>query len=145
MIKKISTLMATTLPIVAFALTPCAAKAQSFSGNWPMFETQQRAGNATFCLTLTDNGTLGFPHSGPATVTGEEIPGSVSGGFEVINNVLVATFNIPGGEGEISGLVFVAQASKGDIGKGFAELVSGSEDIAGALAFGTKNGCSNRQ
>jgi hypothetical protein len=141
MIRNISTFMATALAIVAFALTPSAAKAQSFSGKFPLTETHsQRGGNTTYCLALTDNGTLGFPHSGPATVTGETV-GSLSGVFEVINNVFVATFNIPSDEGSISGLVFVGPASKGDIGNGFTELVSGAENIAGRLAFGVKNGC----
>jgi len=142
MIRNIRTLIAMTLPILAFALTPSAARAQSYSGSYPLTEThvQFGFGNSSYCLTLTDNGTLGFPHSGPATVTGESV-GSVPGVFEVINNILVATFTIPGDEGETAGLVFVGRASNGNIGNGFAEDVSGAENIAGALAFGVKGGC----
>jgi hypothetical protein len=146
MIGNISKLMATALAIVAFALTPSAAMAQSFSGSYALTEThvQFGFGNSSYCLTLTDNGTLGFPHSGPATVTGESV-GSVSGDFEVINNILVATFTISGDEGETAGLVFVGRASNGNIGNGFAEDVSGAENIAGELAFGAKNSCTNPQ
>ena len=142
MIRNISTFTATALAILAFALTPSAARAQSFSGNWPMTETLVGQFNETntYCLTLTDNGSTGFRHSGPATLNGSGFS-SLPGIFQVVNNVLVATFYVEDDNGSLSGLVFVAPASKGDIGKGFEELVSGAETITGALAFGTKNGC----
>jgi hypothetical protein len=139
--KNIRTFIALTLPILALALTPSVAMAQSFSGNWPMTENLKQFNEKnTYCLTLTDNSSAGFQHSGPATLNGSGFSG-VSGIFQVVNNVLVATFYIGDDNGSLNGLVFVAPASKGDIGKGFGELVSGAETVTGALAFGTKNGC----
>jgi len=141
MTRSIRTFIVMTLPILAFALTPSAARAQSFSGNWPLTETLKQFNETnTYCLTLTDNGSEGFPHSGLATLNGSGFS-DFSGIFQVVNNVLVATFYVPDDNGSLSGLVFVAPASKGDIGKGFQELVSGAETVTGALVFGTKNGC----
>jgi len=142
MTRNIRTLIAMALPILAFALTPSAAKAQSFTGTWPMTETITGQFHQTdsYCLSLTDNGTEGFTHSGPATLNGTGFT-NLSGIFQVVNNVLVATFYVADDNGSLNGLVFVAPASKGVIGKGFGELVSGAATITGALAFGTKNGC----
>jgi len=141
MIRNISTVMATALAILAFALTPSAAQAQSFTGNWPMTETvKQFHETNTYCLSLTDNGSADFPHSGPATLNGSGFT-DLTGIFQVVNGVLVATFYVADDNGSLNGLVFVAPASKGAIGKGFGELVSGAETVTGALAFGTKNGC----
>jgi len=120
MIRNISTFMATALPIVAFALTPSAAMAQSYSGNWPATVTHSQHSNGTYCLTLTDNGTLGWPHNGTLVVTIEE----------------------EGGTGQNAGLVFSASAGHGDIGKGVYEDVFGGEEFdSGVLVFGVKDGC----
>src|SRR4029077_181018 len=78
MIRNISKLMATALAILDFALTSSIAKAQSFTGNYPVLETQVKAGiggtikgaNQNFCLVLTDDGNFGRPHSGTATLEG---------------------------------------------------------------------------
>jgi len=142
MTRNMRIFIAMTLPILAFALAPSAAKGQSYSGSWPMTETLTGKFNQTdsYCLTLTDNGSEGFTHSGPATLNGEGFT-NLSGIFQVVNNVLVATFYVGDDNGSLNGLVFVAPASKGVIGKGFGELVSGAETITGALAFGVKGGC----
>jgi len=146
MIRKIRTFMAMALPILAFALTPSTAMAQSYSGNWPMTEHNVYpsgppfSGNESYCLTLTDNGSAGFSHSGPATLNGSGFS-NLSGIFQVVNNLLVATFYVPDDNGSLNGLVFVAPATKGDIAKGFGELVSGAVTVTGTLVFGAKNGC----
>jgi hypothetical protein len=143
MIRHIRIFMATALPIVAFALTPSAAMAQSYSGNYPLTVTQSHHANGTYCLTLTDNGILGWPHSGGASLTGEKVGGTLPNGtFQVIGRLLVATIVQPGGTGQNAGLVFTAPASDGDIvGKGVYEQVYGGEFDSGVLAFGVKNGC----
>jgi len=144
MIKKISTFMATTLPIVAFALTPTGARAQSYSGNFPVTLTQsQIGGNATYCVTLTDNGTAGRPHSGPASVTGVVPGGPLVGTFQLIGQLLTVTIQDPSsGSGQDAGLVFVAPASDGHIGTGVFDEVFGGEELNSAVAaFGVKNGC----
>jgi len=145
--RNISTLMATAIAIVTFALTSSAASAQSFSGNWPLAEHNVYPGvppfngNESYCLTLTDNGSFGFPHSGPATLNGNGFS-NFAGIFQVVNNLLVATFYVPDDNGSLNGLVFVAPASKGNIGKGFGELVSGAVTVTGTLVVGTKGNCS---
>ena len=144
MIRNISTFMATTLAIAAFALTPSAAVAQSYSGNWPVILTQsQIGGNATYCLTLTDNGTLDRPHSGPASLAGVDPGSPLLGTFQVIGQLLTVTIQEENGTGGSDGLVFVAPASKGHIGTGVFDLVSAGEELNSAeAAFGVKNECS---
>ena len=146
MTRSIRIFMAIAVPVLAFALTPRAATAQSYTGNWPMTETVtgQFAGTYTYCLTLTDNGTDGFPHSGPATLNGSGFT-NLTGIFQVVNNLFVATFYVQSGEGSLSGLVFVGPASKGTISKGFGESVSGAATVTGKLTFGTKGDCGNSQ
>ena len=77
MIRKIFAFAATALPILAFALTPSAASAQSFTGNYPVLSlTQTKCGltgnskcsNQSYFLKLTDDGAFGRPHSGLATL-----------------------------------------------------------------------------
>jgi hypothetical protein len=141
MIRTINTLMA--LAIVPFALTPSAAVAQNYSGNWPVSLTQsQIGGDATYCLTLTDNGSEGRPHSGPASLAGVEPGGSLTGTFQLIGKLLTVTIQEENGTGESDGLVFVAPASDGHIGTGVFDLVADGEELNSAVvAFGAKSGC----
>ncbi|HMF27374.1 MAG TPA: hypothetical protein VKE42_01295, partial [Candidatus Cybelea sp.] len=93
--------------------------------------------NGTSCLTLTDDGSNGWKHSGSAS-----LGGSLSfGTFQVINHTLVATIEASG-YGQNAGLVFIGSANHGNIGKGVFEDVYGGEDFdSGALTFGMKGGC----
>jgi hypothetical protein len=114
------------------------AMARNFSGNWPMTVTHSRGANGTYCLTLTDNGSLGWRHSGQASLAGVGNGGT----FQVIDTTLVATIQSPGATGQNEGLVFVASAGNGNIGKGIYEGVYGGQAIdSGVLVFGTKGGC----
>lgn len=143
MMRNIRTFMAMALPIVAFALTPGAAVAQSYTGNWPATVSHSTGSNGTYCLTLTDNGSNGWPHSGQATTV--EDGTTLYGTFQLIGGLLTVTIQSYGSY-EDAGLVFVAPASKGTIGKGvFDDVYSGEEIDSGALAFGAKNGCSNSE
>jgi hypothetical protein len=113
------------------------AVGRSYSGNWPLTVTRSRGANGTYCLTLTDNGSLGWRHSGPAS-----LPGFNGGTFQLIDHNLVATIQSPGGTGQNEGLVFVASAGNGNIGTGVYEGVYGGEEIdSGVLVFGMKGGC----
>jgi len=132
--------MAMALPILAFALMPSAATAQSYSGNWPITITHSQRANGTYCLTLTDDGDFGWPHSGEATVTGFE---AIFGTFQLIDGLLVVTIDVPGSGAEPASLLFTAHASRGNIGKGVYEIAQGEEIDSGVLVFGAKNGCSN--
>ena len=142
MTRNIRTLIAMALPIFALALTSSAAMAQSFSGNFPVTLTQsQRGGNATYCVTLTDDGSLGRPHSGPASATGVVPSGPLFGTFQLIGHLLTVTIQ-NSSEGQNAGLVFVAPAINGQIGKGVFDLVFGGQELNSAVAtFGVKGGC----
>ena len=143
-------LMATALATLAFALTSSAAKAQSFTGDYPVLETQVKAGvggtikgaNQNFCLVLTDDGSFGRPHSGTATLEGFD-GGSLTGGeFYVIGNNIFVNFVVGSSTGEASALVIFApaNASKGTIGTGILGLAGGVPS-SGLATFGVKNGC----
>jgi len=143
MLKHIGMFTATALAIVAFALAPNTLMAQSYSGNWPMhwdvtYPGPPFDGHFKYCLTLTDDGSAGFPHSGPAVLNGSG-QSNVPGVFQVINNELVATFLVVGSGEELSGWVFVGPASNGNIGKGFGNLTW--DTITGTLVFGKKGAC----
>jgi hypothetical protein len=150
MIRNISKLMATALAILAPALMPSAAKAQSFTGNYPVSVTETECGiagniacsNATYCLELTDDGGFGRKHSGTATL--EALGGGTfSGGeFYVIGNMIFVNFGVGGGEGEETGLVLFApaNASTGKIGTGIFALTGGVPS-SGLATVGAKNGC----
>lgn len=117
-----------------------AATTQGYSGSWPVTVSKSHHSNGTYCLTLDDGGSQGWRHSGSASL----VIGSSKfsyGTFQVINHTLVATIEAQG-YGQNAGLVFVASATHGNIGKGVFEDVYGGEDFdSGALSFGMKGGC----
>lgn len=124
--------------VSANAAMPRDAMARSYGGNWPLTVTHSRGANGTYCLTLTDNGSLSWRHSGPASIAGVGDGGT----FQLIDNTLVATIQSPGASGQNEGLVFAASAGNGRIGKGVYEGVYGGEEIdSGVLVFGMKGGC----
>jgi len=117
------------------------ATVRNFTGNWPVTVSQSRGANGTYCLTLTDNSSLGWRHSGPASLTGVG-SGPLQGSFQLIDHTLVATIQSPGATGQNEGLVFAGSAGNGGIGKGFYTGVYGGEEIdSGVLLFRTKGGC----
>jgi hypothetical protein len=125
---------------LAMVVSASPAMAQGYSGSWPVTVTRSQHSNGTYCLTLTDGGSLGWRHSGSASLVigGSKFP---YGTFQVIDGILVATIQAQG-YGQNAGLVFMAPAGHGKIGKGVFEDVYGGEDFdSGALAFGMKGGC----
>lgn len=147
MSRKICTFIAIALPSFVFALMPSAAKAQSFTGNFPVSETEVQAGvggnikgsNQNFCLVLTDDGSAGRPHSGEATLESFD-SNSLSGTFQVIGKTILVNFEIGSDTGETEGLVLVAPASNGKIGTGVMGLAGGVPS-SGLATVGEKNGC----
>ncbi len=145
MTRNIRRFIAVALPIVAFALMSSAAmaqtdaaKAQSYTGNWPATVTESQRDNGTDCITLTDDGSYGFPHSGEAVLNGQQDP--YGGYFTVINGFITVTFTYPSGEGDCcSYIVFTARASNGKIGKGAFNYFGITDN--GLVAFGKKDGC----
>ncbi|MBV8344847.1 MAG: hypothetical protein JO190_07630 [Candidatus Eremiobacteraeota bacterium] len=133
--KQIFVTIAATM---AMAVSADAAGGRSYSGNWPLTITHSRGANGNYCLTLTDNGSLGWRHSGQASLRGVGDGGT----FQVIGHTLVATIQSPGASGQNEGLVFVASAENGSVGTGIYEGVYGGEEIdSGVLTFGMKGGC----
>ncbi len=119
-----------------------AALAQSYSGRYPLTVTHSHNHNGTGCLTLTDNGTQGWPHSGPVSSAGFLFGGSGTlGDFQLIDKILVATVPQGSGTGGSSSLVFTAAAGNGNLGNGVFEQVYGGLFDSGVLVFGMKGGC----
>ena len=60
------------------------ALANSFTGRWPVTVTKSKGNNGTHCFALTDNGSDGFPHSGPAL-----LDNNLTGQFQVIGKIIM--------------------------------------------------------
>ena len=99
--------------------------------------TASQRSNGAYCISLTDNGSDGTEHSGPA----ELLPNNGNPGyFTVVDGLITVTFTYPSGEGDCCDFqVFTAHASNGQIGSGVYNYF-GLTDI-GLLNFGKKNGC----
>lgn len=139
MIRRVR-FIATTFAAAAFALTTGAAMAQSFTGNWPATVTESQRSNGTYCISLTDDGSFGWPHSGEATLVPNN--GPYPGYFTVIDGLITVTFPEVSGPGDCCDfLVFTARTGKnGHIGKGVFNYLGLTDN--GLLAFGKKDGCS---
>ena len=126
------------LAIAVLALMSSAAMAQSYTGKWPATVTKSQRDNGKNCITLTDDGSYGFTHSGGAVLNGQN--NGYPGYFTVVEGIMTVTFTFPSGEGDCCDFaVFTAPASDGHIGKGVFNYF-GLTDI-GVVNFGKKNGC----
>ena len=148
MTKSILRFVATTLPILALALTPSAARAQVYTGSWPFVVTQQEAPftgqTTTYCITLTESSCSGRTHCGSAAI----LPGNPQlgihekayGSFQVIGQLITVTIAVPGTEAE--SWIFVAPTSSTSfIGTGLFNAVQGESFDTGVLTVGAKHGC----
>jgi hypothetical protein len=125
--------IAATLPVL---LSASAAMAGTYSGNWPLTVTHAQHIDGKYCLTLTDDGSLGWPHSGEASM-----PGLPYGTFQLIEHKLTVVIQEQG-EGQNAGWVFSPTAGNGSVGKGSTVVVYGGEALdSGAVVFGKKGGC----
>jgi hypothetical protein len=124
------------LPVLvgAFLISANAALAagSGYAGNWPVTVTHSQRSNGTYCLKLT-----GY---GGASLTGG-FGNPTDGEFQIIAHTLVATIDVPGGDGEIDYLVFVARATSGSIGEGIFDYANAAENDVGKIAFGAEGGC----
>jgi hypothetical protein len=124
--------------VAAFAVTTNAAMAQSYTGDWPATVTHSQRSNGTYCISLTDDGSYGAPHSGEASLIPNNSP--YPGYFTVVDGLITVTFTYASGEGECCAYqVFTARASNGQIGNGVFNYF-GITDI-GLVTFGKKGGC----
>ena len=132
--------IATVLVVAAFAFTTSTAMAQRYTGDWPATVTHSQRDNGKNCISLTDDGSYGFPHSGEAVLNGQN--NGYPGYFTVVDGLMTVTFTFPSGEGDCCDFaVFTAPASKGQIGKGVFNYL-GLTDI-GLVTFGKKDSCSD--
>jgi hypothetical protein len=130
------------ITLAAFALMSNAATAQSYTGNWPVNVKLPPHFAHTGCLSLVDTGT-GGQHSGSASLSGPIVGNTpLTGTFQVINHLLVATIQSGSDTGEVVYMLFIGPAADGDLSTGVYEEPG---FLSGALTFGTKGDCSNSQ
>lgn len=137
MIKNIAKFAAAVLPVVAFAMAPSTAMAQSYTGNWPATVSGTVLSNGTYCLTLTEQSASGGIQRGEASWISDGT--KWTGQFLIIDGILMVQIYVPEGAGEIGAQVWVAHAHQGKIG---ARVFGGVEGDDGKVVFGEKNGCS---
>ncbi|HEY3638253.1 MAG TPA: hypothetical protein VGK90_08860 [Rhizomicrobium sp.] len=128
-------LLATAL---AMAVSTGAATAGggSFTGNWPLTVSRSQFLNGSYCLTVTDDGSGGWRHSGSAT-----IPQYTFGVFQVIDGKFMADIVVPL-QGQNGVLTFNADGHNGKISNGGAVLIEGGEPLdSGIMKVGAKGGC----
>jgi hypothetical protein len=124
--------------VAAFAFMTSAAMAQSYTGDWPATVTRSQRSNGAYCISLTDDGSYGAPHSGEAKLIPNNSP--YPGYFTVIDGLITVTFTYPSGEGDCCDFfVFTARASNGHLGKGAFNYFGLTDN--GLMAFGKKDGC----
>lgn len=132
--------VATAHGINAGAMNVLAGESHRYTGSWPVTVSRSQHSDGTFCLTLNDSGSGGWPHSGTASIVIGTKKYS-DGSFQVINHTLIATIPVQA-YSQNAGLVFIGSASRGNIGPGvFEDVYGGSDFDSGALAFGNKGGC----
>jgi len=130
------------IALSAFALMSNAAIAQSYSGSFPVKVALPPHDANTACLTLVDTGKNG-QHSGSAKLSGDMAGNTTqTGTFQVLNHLLVATFETGSDTGEVVYSLFIAPAADGDLSPGAYEEPG---FVSGAASFGTKGGCTNSQ
>jgi hypothetical protein len=121
---------------VTVSTTASMAASGSYTGTWPLTITNGQYLNGTYCLTVTDDGSEGWKHSGSAT-----IPEYTYGVFQVINGKFMADIVVPA-EGQNEVLLFTASGRNGSISNGAAQQISGGEPLyAGVMTVGAKNSC----
>ena len=126
------------LTALGFASSAGATTAGLYSGRFPVTVTETGGHDFTGCLALTDDGTRGFPHSGPAVLDTHQSGGE----FQIIGRFLLVTIEEPGGTGQNAGLVFVVPARSGILGVGvFDEVFGGTDFVRGKATFGNRGGC----
>ena len=101
-----------------------------------MTVTHSQHDNGSHCLALTDDGSAGWPHSGPAL-----FDGTLSGVFQIIGGLIMVSID-DGGVSQNAGSVYSATASNGNLGKGaITEIYDGESIDSGKLVFGARGGC----
>lgn len=122
--------------LVATATGAAAAGNGSYTGRWPLTVTHSTFTNGNYCLTVTDDGSEGWPHSGEAT-----IPEYQYGVFQVIHGKFMVDIVVPL-QGQNGVLVFTSAGHNGSFGNGAAVLIEGGEPLdSGVMTVGKRGGC----
>ncbi len=139
--KSTAALTIATLTALGVAASASAAMASGFSGKHPLTATQSKGSNGNFCLTLTDDGSRGFPHSGPASINAGINGQPLNGQFQFINHVIIVNITDPAIQFN-GDSVYFTRPSNGTLGEGvFAIVRDGDEVDSGEIVFGPKGGC----
>jgi hypothetical protein len=121
---------------VAASTAAATADSGSYSGNWPVTVTKSQFYNGSYCLTVTDDGSQGWPHSGSATVAQYQL-----GLFQVIRGKFMADIVVPSGD-QNNTLLFTAAGRNGTFGNGAVQLLAGGEPLdSGLMTVGKRGGC----
>ncbi|HEY3639226.1 MAG TPA: hypothetical protein VGK90_13845 [Rhizomicrobium sp.] len=142
-------LMASALfAAISFSVAPAAS--QSYSGTYKVRLTHDvyvnntgyngHGPNTTHCIALTDDGSVGWTHSGYAVMDNDT---NTSGQFSVIGPTILIYISGPGSNYSIASYVFTASAKDGQIGKhgGFDYIEGGESYDADDATFGTNGSC----
>lgn len=129
------TLLTAAALSAAIASGPVAASSGSYSGNWPIIVTKSLFMNGSYCLTVTDDGSQGWTHSGEATIPG------YGGVFQVIHGKFIADIVEPAGE-QNDTMLFTSAGHNGTFGDGGVQLIAGGEPLdSGMMTVGQRGGC----
>jgi hypothetical protein len=130
------TLFALAAGLAIATSSTAMAGGDSYSGNWPLTISHSLFMNGTYCLTVTDDGSEGWTHSGEATV-----PEYTYGIFQVIHGKFVAGIVEPAG-GQNDVLVLTSNGRDGVFDDGAAVLEAGGEPLdSGVMKVGKRGGC----
>lgn len=134
----------------AMSASTAIADGDSYTGNFAVklthdvFPTNQgyngHGPDSTHCLSLTDDGSIGWPHSGFAVLDNDI---NSSGQFAVIGHTIVIYVFTLGSGQEPASLLFTANARNGEIGKkgAFDNIQGGASFDAADATFGEKGSC----
>src|ERR1700679_3058218 len=124
---------AVALAAIALSANSVSAANVSYTGNWQVHLTDDvyvtsqgyngHGPDTTHCVSLTDDGTVGWKHSGYAELDGTP---HTSGQVSIIGNTIMIYFEASGGEGELATITLSGTAKNGTIGeRGAYEYLDG--------------------
>jgi len=140
---------ASILPLALWA-GGAAAGGGSYTGNYKVTLTHDvylttkgytgHGPNSTHCLALTDDGNVGWMHSGYVVIDNND---NTSGQFAVINNTILIYVAAQGSDESIASYVFSASARDGKIAAhgAFDYIEGGTSYDADKVAFGARGSC----
>ena len=141
--------LAFTLALSMSVWTGAAVAAgDSYTGNWKVKLTHDvyvnntgyngHGPNTSHCIALTDDGSVGWPHSGYAVMDN-----NASGQFAVIGPVILIYIDSTGSGYEPASLVFTGVAANGAISEkgGYDEIQGGQSYDADDAKFEAKGSC----